>query len=105
MKIVIKTQRDRCRAIHEITHAPQGWLLIIKPAPQRAQFKREVLIAVRDAKAGAPCDAHDDLVAALQTIVTETMAYPPVKPYSTDSHLPPKFLDAARAALAKAGAA
>lgn len=53
MKIVIKTQRDRCRAIHEITHAPQGWLLIIKPVPQRAQFKREVLIAVRDAKAGA----------------------------------------------------
>jgi len=45
---------------------------------------------------------RDELLAVLKQIVTECMDFPPVKPYSGDSYLPPHLLDAAQAAVANA---
>ena len=45
-------------------------------------------------------NSHADLVAALQAIVAEIDG--PDRPYSTDSYLPRKFVEQARAALARA---
>jgi hypothetical protein len=46
--------------------------------------------------------AAPDLLAALKAIVIECMDYPPVKPISSDSYIPPKMLAAAQAAITKA---
>ncbi|MBC7619105.1 MAG: hypothetical protein H7293_08980 [Candidatus Saccharibacteria bacterium] len=40
------------------------------------------------------------LLHALRCIVTETMAYPPCRPVSTDSYLPPDLIEIAQRALA-----
>ena len=37
---------------------------------------------------------------ALRRIVTETMAYPPVRPHSADSYLPTEIIETAQRALA-----
>lgn len=39
------------------------------------------------------------LIAALSAIVVETMDYPPAKPSSGDSYLPPELIEAAQRAL------
>lgn len=39
------------------------------------------------------------LIAALSAIVVETMDYPPAKPTSTDTYLPPELIEAAQRAL------
>lgn len=36
---------------------------------------------------------------ALRRIVTETMAYPPTRPHSADSYLPPDMIETAQRAL------
>lgn len=41
------------------------------------------------------------LLDVLQDIVRETMDYPPVAPVSSDSYLPPPFVEAAILALAR----
>jgi len=43
------------------------------------------------------------LIAALQSIVLETMPYPPVRPYSSESYLPEKLVEQAQQALAAYG--
>lgn len=40
-----------------------------------------------------------ELIKALRAIVAETMAYPPVKPSSCESWLPPELVDQAQKAL------
>jgi hypothetical protein len=41
-------------------------------------------------------------LAILRAIVLETMDYPPVRPHSADSYLPPALFDAAERAVAVA---
>jgi hypothetical protein len=43
------------------------------------------------------------LLHALRCIVTETMAYPPCRPASSDSYLPPDLIEIAKRALALYG--
>lgn len=43
------------------------------------------------------------LITILQAIVLETMGYPPVRPKSADSYLPPHYLAIAQEALALYG--
>lgn len=44
------------------------------------------------------------LLEALRQIVVETMAYPPVKPFSSDSYLPVRMIASAQYALSLYGA-
>lgn len=47
-------------------------------------------------------NAQTAVLAALKAIVIETMTYPPVRPYSTDSYLPEHLVLAAQQAIAAA---
>ena len=49
-------------------------------------------------------NAQAAVLAALKAVVLETMAYPPVRPYSSDSYLPPHLVLAAQQAIAAAEA-
>ena len=42
-----------------------------------------------------------DLIRALRAIVAETMAYPPVRPLDSESHLPVELINQAQAALSQ----
>lgn len=92
------------RAIHKTVGAPGDWgydTAMGQALYAFYQFERELVAAIKAAKTD-PTDAMPGLVAALQTIVVECMAYPPVKPQSGDSYIPRDMVEAAQAALAKA---
>lgn len=63
-----------------------------------AEAAREAASQVVSAREGA-------LLATLKVIVLETMAYPPIKPFSADSYLPHGLVEAAQKALAAYGEA
>jgi len=48
---------------------------------------------------GHQAAAQPSPLAALKAIVLETMDYPPIRPFSADSYLPPHLLDAAKRAV------
>lgn len=63
-----------------------------------------MIVSADEARNDLPaCNSRDDLVSALQAIIAEASG--PARPYSADSYLPQHLTEAARAALAKAGAA
>lgn len=60
--------------------------------------------ARRERKQPAPISWRERaLINALQAIVRETMAHPPVRPVSADSYLPPRYVAFAQEALALYG--
>ncbi len=69
---------------------------------RRADYLAE---AARDAASQGGSARERVLLAAMKAIVLETMAYPPIKPFSADSYLPPDFVEAAQKALAAYGEA
>ena len=47
----------------------------------------------------SPTEREQALIAVLRAIVAETMDYPPVRPYDTESHLPANLVADAQACL------